>query len=418
MGFIQPGKSLKRKKIKGTQKKKKPKIPKIPAELIDIVEPKKSILERFPRNVVFKIFLYTGIEENNLSLTNKYFNLLFKFSSKLENSANWSNISLINGFIDNHYISDLNQNINIKKMEAKRAYYVKSFPPSLENENLIKLIECIEIFKKFHYGLSNKFFQYKFVNNDIISHIYDMKVKVLQDDQIAEEIAERPKYLKSILKSLSSDLKKLRERQEEYDGNLPQERFNEPLEDDEENTESRERLVELDSSEEYSYRTHLKKPDYPRTFYLNGINTKEKLNIAISLNLKFSFVFTQLNLIMKSTVTNFDVESDLSILEVITFIIANNQSKEKISAEAIIEIFKLFKRFKEENNVKVLDDLTKCIDMLLSMFYSNDNAKKHDNDLWTYIVNEKNFELFQILMKYNDSPNNQVLLLLESGSSL
>ena len=107
MGFIQPGRPLKKRKIKQNRN----------THIAQYVPPNKSILEKLPHELLYRIFVLTGLKENNLLLTNKYFNKVLSVNLRPVDNSYWPGKRTLLDIVDIHFTYDLNRNINIPKIK-------------------------------------------------------------------------------------------------------------------------------------------------------------------------------------------------------------------------------------------------------------------------------------------------------------
>ncbi|KAG7660778.1 uncharacterized protein J8A68_005740 [[Candida] subhashii] len=126
MGFVNPGKSLKKRKLRKSIslttslstcdnndffKHKKPQHSSI-------------TLDSLPPSIIKQIFIFVG-PHNNLPLVNKRVNQILKFNPNLqiETGAPWENFSLVKSMIDRYYLCDMNERVDFALVEDMIEYY-------------------------------------------------------------------------------------------------------------------------------------------------------------------------------------------------------------------------------------------------------------------------------------------------------
>ncbi|KAG2732433.1 hypothetical protein G9P44_004850 [Scheffersomyces stipitis] len=139
MGFIKPGKALRRSRSmkkensRGSTSDESPykksrsntPTPEVSKIITDKVDDRViSFLERFPDDIAIRIFVCAG-PDNSLPLLNRRFHSLFKVDTKAENKKIWPNLSLILQMIRSWYLFDLNSRLDFGVLKKKMAYYHK-----------------------------------------------------------------------------------------------------------------------------------------------------------------------------------------------------------------------------------------------------------------------------------------------------
>ncbi|CUM67795.1 uncharacterized protein PRCAT00005501001 [Priceomyces carsonii] len=424
MGFIEPGKPLKRRRtLKGNHNSSSLKPPGKKKITNRKYEEKRSILERMPEELSLRIFVSTGLEGNNLPLANKYLNNLLRFRHESESKQSWRNLSLVDGFSRSYFEFNLNEKVDFKDYEESLDMYIKRFPASNENVNVIKLISCLEIFKKFSKGLLSSFFKYKFISLDLIGHLKTKEFKVLDQKQILEEISERPRLIESLLAAISNDLNNLTHNAELISNNSENRSESNNLLTGRDNLMENSVTLDRDSggtetpnpsqavSSTFNYRTFEKASNFPECYYNNMLHSRKRFEIVKSLNGTFNLNFLKLNEVLVNVAKSFDENREILLFEVLSFLIDCNVSDENVDTHSVIEYLRIVHNYKESKDQNLKEDLNKSLLHLLSIYYK-ENHKKHDSELWLFVMEIKNYDLFQYLMRFNDHPSNDILRLM------
>lgn len=402
MGFIEPGRSLKKRKIKKIQH----------AKVLPCIPQRKSILEKFPHEILYRIFVLTGLKENNLPVTNKYFNKLLSLNRNPEYDTYWPGKRILLDIVDIHFSYDLNQNINIPKVKKKIQYYTSKIPDN-DNENLRKLKEGIKVFEEILCVFSADLFNYKFISSDFLD-LFDLtKSHALDYSVILEEIKERPKFIKEHDKALMKECKRLNvnipESEDECDNmaRMANQLFNtntqengpqDSLQDDQENG----------NTNKYSYATYSKSPKFPNKFY-DDISNKRL--ILMSKLCHFGFVVDDIDKLYINTIRLFDMNDwemndwrpslDL-LLEL---------SKSTIPSSAVIEGFEAITGCKPHNKQQYYT----ITERLLELYFDVDQRNGlDDSNVWCYIMSTKNHKYFDMIMRFAGKPSNEILALMHT----
>lgn len=401
MGFIEPGRSLKKRKIKKIHH----------AKVLQYIPPRKSILEKLPHEILYRIFVLTGLKDNNLPITNKYFNKILSFNRNPEYDTYWPGKRILLDIVDIHFSFDLNQNINIPKVKKKIQYYDGKIPDN-ENENLRKLKEGINAFEEILSVLSADLFNYKFISSDFLDLFDFTKSHALEYEVILEEIKERPKFIKEHDKALMKECKRLNvnipESEDECDNmaRMADQLFNtnsdivpqDSLEDNQENS----------NANKYSYATHTKSPKFPSKFY-DGVSQRRL--ILMSKMCHFGFVVEDIDKLFINTIQSFDksdweMEKWRDSLDILL-----EFSKSVIPASAIIEGFEAITGCKPQNEQQYYT----ITNRLLELYFKVDQRNGlDDSNIWCYIVSTKNHKYFDMIMRFARKPSNEILALMHT----
>ncbi|KAK6198863.1 uncharacterized protein RJT21DRAFT_122519 [Scheffersomyces amazonensis] len=258
MGFIKHGKSLKRRKT--SNKNSSSDIIALEKTPSSSKSSKLSILERFPEDILFQIFIESG-PHNNLPLVCKQINKTLKFTQKriniycceeedddsvwdiyipgdrqycedLEDDVNWYNLSLVKRMIRKWYLVNLNTRLIFNDIRSKIEYYKSTIfteYPDLETSSPF-IYKCInyyiddieELCEKYTtqaYAYADSILLNKFISAGVIYYAFDdaviprdgksrrgygmYHIPVMTQEQIKLETMVRLKEVKGIFASIS-----------------------------------------------------------------------------------------------------------------------------------------------------------------------------------------------------------------------
>lgn len=402
MGFIQPGRSLKKRKIKKSQS----------PHVVQYVPPSKSILEKLPHELLYRIFVLTGLKENNLSLTNKYFNKLLSLNHRPIDNKYWPGKKILLDIVDIHFTYDLNQNINIPKIRKKIQYYTSKIPGD-GNENLRNLKEGIKVFEEISTALSADLFNYKFISSEFLD-LFDLtKSHALEYSVILEEIKERPKFIRENDKALMKECKRLNvnipESEDECDNmaRMADRLFNSNTSDIV-SRESSPDNQENNNANKYSYATYTKIPKFSAKFY---DNLTQKRLILMSKMCHLGFFVEDIDKLFINTIRSFDRNDWEMEHWRESFDVLLDLSKSVISASAIIEGFESITACKPHNKQHYYT----ITNRLLELYFREDQRNGvDDSNIWYYIVSTKNHKYFDMIMNFAGKPSNEILALMHT----
>ncbi|CAG87205.1 DEHA2D12958p [Debaryomyces hansenii CBS767] len=402
MGFIQPGRSLKKRKIKKSQS----------PHVVQYAPPNKSILEKFPHELLYRVFVLTGLKENNLSLTNKYFNKVLSLNSRRIYNTYWPGKRILLDIVDIHFTYDLNQNINIPKIKKKIQYYTSKIPGN-GNENLRNLKEGIKVFEEISSALSADLFNYKFISSEFLDLFNLTKSHALEYNVILEEIKERPKFIKENDKALMKECKRMNvsipESEDECDNmaRMADQLFNSNTPDIVPRDSSPDNQ-ENNNTNKYSYATYTKSPKLSAKFY---DNITQKRLILMSKMCHFGFIVEDIDKLFINTIRSFDRDDWEMEYWRDSFDVLLDLSKSVIPTSAIIEGFESITACKPQNKQHYYT----ITNRLLELYFREDQRNGvDDSSIWYYIVSTKNHKYFDMIMNFAGKPSNEILALMHT----
>lgn len=158
----------------------------------------RSILERFPLEILHKIFILVGVQGNNMYYMSHYFKICLKPTLKLKLDV-----------IQESFISDLNERVRAPTLENRihRLLRVYEFDhqklqelcqqiclnPNYDEENPSRVAAFREAMafashlRKWRYAVDSSCLQYKFVSGDVISHMAKKYGYIASKENIAKE---------------------------------------------------------------------------------------------------------------------------------------------------------------------------------------------------------------------------------------
>ncbi|ODV80877.1 uncharacterized protein CANTADRAFT_99241 [Suhomyces tanzawaensis NRRL Y-17324] len=488
MGFINPGKPLKRARYRAKQHKPK----KLKIAPPRVIEP--LTLSTLPVDILYKIFVLSK-PNNTLPLVNKEFYNLLKFDPQHEtNSGNWRNLSLVIEMIKTWYLVDLNTRIDFNLIHKKLEYYesrllqvIQEFAyhqhdpdQSIEVNGNYKMIKrnldiILHTVHKLQLnstskGISDKVLANKFVSKGLIEQFFKSYVFSLYNDESANEYMNlmsegeivyerktRLRFLRYKFKELSLNFQNLINQIHNETTALPTVNSNEddqsstPAMQEVESTEElildeNEKLPEYDDEKQQiepwllNSSTNLSLPfsirentviydfekvrynrNFPTIIYRNGINTNAKFQLLKLLQRIYLFRFEDMDEILISTLYNFKPEeihniktSSLSLDQIMTFILSAKHGS--ITQIPVINLLKLYHEYEPKdcsefginyNGDLISEDISKALIQLLTDFY---NQNEHEDlEIWRFVLESKNYNLAQLLMRFSECPSFELL---------
>lgn len=361
MGFIETGKYYKQgryhnngrpTKYGGNNKRRK--VKKV------IKERRKTELWDLPQEVIFQIFICTGLKGNNLPFVNKYFYHLINFRNfgvlHLVKLIDYQFTHNLNGKFMNliPYIDQLITTIKQKKVTTN---HLNDFETTYNQ--FLQESKALDI-SFFNYKLPVLFEHY---NNHNIARI----------DNINLEIDNRSKYVRAKVKLLNEDLINYSKQTEKtFDDlcNMAESLFN----------------GEDITTTSDTYTSSLPQPIFPSKF--ENIYSKEQMNFILTLKHHFQFKFKRLDTVILNILDNSLPPNIKS--EIIEDLIQH--SKTNVSDSTLIIAFK---RYAESN---LNPDLMKICNRLLSVFYE---FNTNDKQLWEFIYNSENVPLLDLMNEFS-----------------
>lgn len=391
MGFFEPGKLLKRKsKLARVLKTKKPR------------QPPSSSLERLPKEILFRIFVYAGIHGNNLALTSKYFHGIFSLRHAPKSTTYWPGKALLVEIIDVHFKYNLNKDMPLVMLKKKLDYYATQIPNSEYNRRLLDARESLDLFKIAKYAIDASLFRYNFVSVDFFNLISKNDAIIMEREMIDEEIQNRHKHTRQMFDSLEEEVKKLNENSrisQDSTSVSPHEAY-----DLEANT-NEANVITSDSNDvsaSYSFSLESKLPRFPLRFCKSEFNSDQlgimdkMFDFGFRLEQKEAFAF---NLI--DSFKNVDETKEWkSKIDVLLKLIEH-----ELTAKIIIRSFDMFVRAQESERSHYYG----ICDRLVSSFYLETEHKDQDDEIWHYVLEEKNTQLYDMIIRYAGPPNTRVI---------
>lgn len=182
-------------------------------QVIQSLTDKKSILERFPLEVLHKIFVYVGVEGNNMYYMSHYFKLCLKPTLKLKLDV-----------IQESFISDLNERVKTPTLEDRihRLLRVYEFEHQQLGDicknvclnpnrdvNLVVFQEATAFgshLRRWRYAVDSACLQYKFVTKDVIGYLATKYGYLATRENIEQEREWRSQRVEKLVKDITTTL--------------------------------------------------------------------------------------------------------------------------------------------------------------------------------------------------------------------
>lgn len=182
MGFINPGKSLRKRKLRSNS----PLPAKIPKVSPFLSQPQLQYapaisLITLPVEIIHKIFVYVGPSENYLPLVNKHMYSILRFNGDIQ-AESICNYPLLKSMVNSYFFFDLNIRINDQCLQMKLKYYntklesiqqqysdyTRSSHYNRIRENLTIVKSTVQLFHQNRYALLVDILNFKFVSSQVL----------------------------------------------------------------------------------------------------------------------------------------------------------------------------------------------------------------------------------------------------------
>lgn len=330
-------------------------------------------LEEFPNEILFNIFSYINLKENNLHLTNSRLNGLFTFEN-----------------LGTHYIEKLLCNQFIHRLNTTITKYYQQLDSLLEqykqkgisNFEVQETIRILTLFKKYDLALDVEVFRYQVafqLTLDYFSNFF-----ILGLDDIEQERTRRINFLESKIKALEAGLKS-QEVDYESMSRLALILETQSLQEANGGSPPNETITETtEPSQTEIYKFGIPVPKFPNSF---SIITPSKYTAIKILMTNLNFKFTEVNTVLRNIL---DSKLPLKRKHKLIKTIIKNQV-------FTIEETTLIKAFQMLIECKYVQEFEKIVHTLLELFYKSDLS---DGELWSYVKDTKEVELFHLLCGY------------------
>ncbi|CAH2355626.1 hypothetical protein CLIB1423_30S00122 [[Candida] railenensis] len=370
-----------------------------------------SILERFPKEILFEIFLQVGLEDNSLPLLSKYFNGLFKIDLTLigdflkayqggrdapqpEAPGLGFLLRCINHYIDTHNYSKGPRFSQLRrKLEKYKAKYESSGIRNDSVDSSVKESETwINCFEKTQL-IPLELFKKRFITEAVVKCLPDGQVREIKD--IPEWMEIRTSCIASCFKNLHEALKRaLPERSSEELANIASEQFEQQQQESE--TGSGVVSGHADRSEDEKELV-----DFPSRFY-SGQFTEEKFNLISYMSMKYKFRFRDVDKAMSYFIREVQ-NKDYNLQCLIYSLIDKIAALEEYTVQPIVEAFEILNNHGEQSDQA---SYWKIINVLVEGYYKAHSSDVrsdqdfHDEELWIYLREAERLDFLELVIKY------------------
>lgn len=432
MGFIQPGRRVKRRKVTSTSEQERP-VPK------NIEKPRPALfsLQDLPIELICKIFIFAE-PGNSLPIANSYFNQVLKFDP-YSTDESWKNVSLAMKMVVNHYSVPLNEKLDfslIDEMLFHCGEILCSYESQYANNQYCKLmklnLERLQAnrikFQSCDFGISTKVLDNKFISKRFLLQITETFPNIpIHEPQVLQlENSRRLLYFVLSFKLVGYYIDKLTNSplDEEPEvltniqlinvGDTLSKRLYSPkdisLEDwvnDDKSPVTIEKHVI-----QYCSHPHTAIKYTPKGIYKNGIDSLHKFELLSSLQL-LNFKIEFADRLFVSTLAHFAPEnlSNLNYKELSLTQIIYHFSMTVLLQYTMIEFFRLYDTYSQINmdsfetnreGKTIYEDVTSTIKPLLDHYFLN--GKRNCDEMWRYVLKSENDSLAEILWVYSGPP--------------
>ncbi|RLV94356.1 hypothetical protein JA1_001850 [Spathaspora sp. JA1] len=472
MGFINPGKSLKKRKLRQSTAL-------VTSESISEVEYKHKPtsphlkFDDLPYYIIRKIFIYAG-PGNNIPLINKSLHQLLKFDKHYTGEGPWYNISLVLELVTKFYLYDLNVRLDFDVIEKKLDYYTRIInqykgicPQNVNYKRLVRnhaiLDEICTDFSRYSLVLLDKALNNKFISNRVLE-LFTTKY-LIDDDEDMEQICKfktmaeilfiqklRLRAIRLKFAELSMEATQLFNNSNnltiDYTGKSMEEiiksvedwdRSSRKQEDTLENPRlcsfDDERLPVKEIPYQFSFRISEDRylfslVDPPRLFRIppaiigSGISSVDVFEIVQRLERLQPGCLGPVEPVVSKTLKCFQLENitnfpfqKLPLEWILAHILSQAQATATSFNEVILEMFRLFDSYTKIdysiygdniNGENIVQDLSRTCFLLL-FFYFQTFTNVEFRPFWTEAIKLRNIQLTQILRKLDPNPEYDIL---------
>lgn len=400
MGFIEPGKPSKRRRLTQKESKRNEKAK----------GQRKSILERLPFEILFEVFILAGVGINELPLANKYFNR--NLSLNTDSGINWNHTNLIWNIVQVHFKENLNSKFSLRDLKGKLEYYQAKFGLNVDNETLTDIKVAVDDFEDNKYALKADLFKYKFVTAKLVNELKMQNMIALEYDTIEKCRLSRYRFIRKKLRKLVKSVNQANDGANEADhmANRAMEVFGGNLEEVNESGQQ-EGQSENNNEDSGSYSAFLKNstlrpPPFPDRYYRNITNEK----LALMQKMKeMGFILKDVQRLIISTLRSFDTnEVELKGWQE-SFDLLLHITNSVVTPQCIMETYELIRTGRPEHQTYYYA----IADRLLGTFYQkNQNKDFDDTSLWHYVIHSKENEFLNMMIRYTDISKKNLLALM------
>ncbi|EDK40705.2 hypothetical protein PGUG_04803 [Meyerozyma guilliermondii ATCC 6260] len=363
MGFIRPGKAIKKRKAAPLPDSLKKKVRK---ETKGAGHRSLSIIERLPKELLHRVFVFAGLDQNNLPLVNKRINydLRLYHRDRNDDSEYVPNHGLAKKVIEQNFLRDMNSMIDFKKYRntIKRFRRLENHDAQ-RNDLADALEEFLKEFEAKKLGLDVAVLHYKFFNYSVAKRLRIGDFAAYTKDS---NHTSRVELLDSINDALESMISST-------------------------NSDTASAISKADKALELQ-----KTPFIPQEFFERKLNSAA-LELLLLLHTTQGYSLNNLDPFISSIAKSIDVEPKPQLVE---RVLAMGKSA-AITGFSVAELLRAHQDQKSE-------DTTAIVQLILKHYYSQPSTQL-ESFIWQEVIQSKNIDLYNTVVEHSGTPSAQVI---------
>lgn len=366
MGFIRPGRAIKKRKaapLPGSLKQK------ICKKTKGAGHRSLSIIERLPKELLHRVFVFAGLDQNNLPLVNKRINydLRLYHRDRNDDSEYVPNHGLAKKVIEQNFLRDMNAMIDFKKYRNTIKRYRRLENDDVQRNDLAHALEgLLKEFETKKLGLDVAVLRYKFFNYSVAKRLRIGDFAAYTKDSNRETRAKLLDLINDALESIISSS----------------------------NTDTASAISKADKALEV-YKLQ-KKPFIPLDFFERKLNTAA-LELLLLLHTTQGYLLINLDPFILLIAKSFDVGPKPQLVERVL----------AMGKPATITGFSVAELLRAHQDQKS-DDTTAVVRAILKLYYSQPSTQL-ESFIWQEVIQLKNIDLYNTVVEHSGTPSAQVI---------
>ena len=366
MGFIRPGKAIKKRKAAPLPDTHKHKLRK---ETKGAGHRSLSIIERLPKELLHRVFVFAGLDQNNLPLVNKRINYDLRLYHRLRNddSEYVPNHGLAQKVIEQNFLRDMNATIDFNKYRNTIKRFRRLENNDTQREDLVDALEgFLKEFEAKKTGLDVAVLRYKFFNFSVAKRLRIGEFAAYTKDSNHETRAELLDLINDALESVISSS----------------------------NSDANSAISKADKAlEEYKLQ---KKPFIPPEFFERRLNSAA-LELLLLLHTTQGYLLNNLDPLILLIAKSFNVKPNPQLVERV--LAMGNPAT--ITGCSVAEILRAHQDRKSDDSIAILR-------LILKLYYSQPSTQL-ESFIWQEVIQLKNIDLYNTVVEHSGTPSAQVI---------
>lgn len=363
MGFIRPGKAIKKRKGAPLPDSLKKKVRK---ETKGAGHRSLSIIERLPKELLHRVFVFAGLDQNNLPLVNKRINydLRLYHRDRNDDSEYVPNHGLAKKVIEQNFLRDMNSMIDFKKYRNTIKKFRRLENDDAQRNNLADALdEFLKEFEAKKLGLDVAVLRYKFFNYSVAKRLRIGTFAAYTKESNHETRVELLDLINDALESIISST----------------------------NSDTASAISKADKALKLQ-----KRPLIPQEFFERKLNSAS-LELLLLLHTTQGYLLNNLDPFILLIAKSFDVGPKPQLVEQV---LAMGKSA-AITGVSVAELLRAHQDQKSE-------DTTAIVQLILKHYYSQPSTHL-ESFIWQEVIQLKNIDLYNTVVEHSGTPSAQVI---------